>query len=104
MSRTSSNCWSPLKPIGWFRSFASAANTAFDPEQMQPFYVHQHIELPEIKRDVTHYILQKCDCPNCGMTVKAKLPANKTTGYGPRLTALGAELSGIKAMSCNDVK
>jgi len=79
-------------------------NTAFDQNKMQPFYVHQHIELPKIKLDVTHFILQQCDCPTCGRKVKAKLPAEKVTGYGPRLTAFVGELSGIKAMSRNDVK
>jgi transposase len=71
---------------------------------MQPFYVHQHIELPGIKLDVSHFILQQCDCPNCGRTVKAQLPPDKATGYGPRFTALVGELSGVKAMSRNDVK
>jgi transposase len=71
---------------------------------MQPFYVHQHIELPKIKMQVSHFVLQQCDCPNCGRTVKAKLPSDKATGYGPRFTALVGELSGIKAMSRNDVK
>jgi transposase len=79
-------------------------NTAFDQKQMQPFYTHQHIELPKIKLDVSHFILQQCDCPNCGRKVKAKLPAENSTGYGPRLTAFIGELSGIKAMSRNDVK
>ena len=82
----------------------SCGHSAFDPKQMQPFYVHQHIELPEIEMDVSHDILQQCDCPNCGKTVKAKLPPEVTTGYGARFTALIGELSGIKAMSRNDVK
>ena len=82
----------------------TCGNSEFDRQQMQPFYVHQHIELPEIKMDVSHFILQQCDCPNCGKTVKAKLPCNVSTGYGPRLTAFAGELSGIKAMSRNDVK
>jgi transposase len=71
----------------------------FDPKKMQPFYTHQHIELPKIQMDITHYILQRCNCPNCGRTVKAQLPQDKTTGYGPRFTAFVGELSGIKAMS-----
>jgi transposase len=82
----------------------SCGNTHFDPKQMQPFYVHQHIELPKIEMEVSHFILQQCDCPNCGKTVKAQLPPEKATGYGPRFTALVGELSGIKAMSRNDVK
>lgn len=79
-------------------------NWKFDPGTLQPFYVHQHIELPKINMDVTHYILQQCNCPSCGKTVKAKLPQEKATGYGPRLTAFIGELSGIKAMSRKDVQ
>jgi transposase len=82
----------------------SCGHSAFDQEKMQPFYVHQHIELPEIEMQVSHYILQQCDCPNCGKTAKATLPSDVSTGYGPRFTALIGELSGIKAMSRNDVK
>jgi transposase len=82
----------------------TCGHSDFDPKQMQPFYVHQHIELPKIKMNVGHYILHQCDCPNCGKTVKAKIPPDRTTGYGPRFTALIGELSGIKAMSRNDVK
>jgi len=82
----------------------SCGHLEFDPDQMQPFYVHQHIELPKIEMDVSHFILQQCDCPNCGKTVKATLPPEKSTGYGPRLTAFIGELSGIKAMSRSDVQ
>ncbi len=79
-------------------------HSTFDKNQMQPFYVHQHIELPEIDMEISHFILQQCDCPNCGRTVKAKVPQEKATGYGPRFTAFIGELSGIKGMSRNDVK
>lgn len=82
----------------------TCGNTVFNPNQMQPFYVHQHIELPKIKMEISHYILHQCDCPNCGKTVKATPPPDKSTGYGPRFTAFVGELSGIKAMSRNDVK
>jgi hypothetical protein len=66
----------------------SCGHAAFDQKQMQPFYVHQHIELPRIKLDVSHFILYQCDCSNCGRTVKAQLPPDKATGYGPRFTVL----------------
>lgn len=82
----------------------TCGHSDFDRRQMQPFYVHQHIELPEIEMKVAHYILQQCDCPNCGTTVKAKVPSEKATGYGPRFTAFIGELSGTKGMSRNDVK
>ncbi len=82
----------------------SCGHTQFDQQQMKPFYTHQHIELPEIEMDVTHYILHQCECPNCGKTVKGQTPVDKTTGYGPRFSAFIAEMSGIKKMSRNDVK
>jgi len=82
----------------------SCGHSVFDGQKLQPFYVHQHIELPKIEMQVSHYILHQCDCPNCGRTVKAKMPSDVSTGYGPRFTALIGELSGIKAMSRNDVK
>jgi transposase len=75
----------------------------FEGCHMLPFYTHQQIELPEIQMQVSHWILHRCHCPECGKTVKASLPKNICSGYGPRLSALIAELSGIKAMSRNDV-
>ena len=72
--------------------------------RMEPFYTHQQIELPEIAMEVSHWVLHRCRCPKCGKAVKAALPAGVRTGYGPRLSALVAELSGVKAMSRQDVK
>ena len=69
----------------------------------QAFYTHQHIEIPEIPIDVTHITLHKCKCPGCGKTLKARLPRHLQTGYGPRLSAFVAELSGIEGMSRHDV-
>jgi transposase len=82
----------------------TCGNTEFNQQTMLPFYAHQHIELPKIEMEVTHFILHECDCPKCGKTVKAQLPSDKATGYGPRLSAFIAEMSGIKKMSRNDVK
>ena len=76
----------------------------FEGCHMISFYTHQHIELPEIQMDVSHWVLHRCQCPECGKTVKAGLPTQVRSGYGPRLSAFVAELSGIKAMSRNDVK
>jgi transposase len=82
----------------------NCGNTDFDRCQTYPFYTHQRIELPKIEMDITHWILHRCDCPRCGKAVKACLPVEVRSGYGPRLSAFVAELSGIKAMSRNDVK
>ncbi len=78
--------------------------TVFKDEQMSPFYTHQLIELPRIEMDVEHYVLHRCTCPGCGKIAKASLPTAIRSGYGPRMCALIAELSGIKAMSRCDVK
>lgn len=82
----------------------NCGNTDFTPSPIEPFYTHQHIELPNIQMEITHWILHRCDCPKCGKTVKAVVPTPVRSGYGPRFSAFIAELSGIKAMSRNDVK
>jgi len=82
----------------------TCGHSDFSQQTMQPFYVHQNIELPKIKMDIRHFILQQCDCPSCGKKVKAKLPSEVSCGYGPRFSAFIGELSGSKAMSRNDVK
>lgn len=68
-------------------------------KNMQSFYTHQEIELPEIKMQVTHYVLYKGDCSVCGKKVKAVLPAEHRTGYGPRLSALIADIAGVQGSS-----
>jgi transposase len=76
----------------------------FDQQAMTPFYTHQHIELQRIPLNISHFVLNKCACPECGKTVKASLPASVCTGYGPRLSAFIGELSGLNGMSRKDVK
>lgn len=78
--------------------------TDFISDTVQPFYTHQHIELPEIKMDISHFILHKAKCKGCGQTVKAKLPEEFQTGYGPRMSALIAELSGSHGASRETVQ
>ena len=73
-------------------------------ESILPYYTHQHIELPEIEMDVTHYILHKGRCGSCGKTVKAKVPREFSSGYGPRLSAVIAELSGSHGASRQTVQ
>ena len=78
-------------------------------ENQQPFYTHQEIELPEIKMDVTHFILHEGDCIACGNKVKATVPQQHRTGFGPWLSALIGETSGIQSANwlaenyCQDV-
>ena len=82
----------------------SCGHRDFSRQAMTPFYTHQHIELEHIPLDITRFVLTKCDCPQCGKSVKAVLPASVRTGYGPRLSAFIGELSGLNGMSRNDVK
>lgn len=57
-------------------------------------YTHQHLELPEVKLEVTHFELQQAECACCGKVGKGTLPAPYKAGYGPRLSAVIAELAG----------
>lgn len=75
-----------------------------DQKSIKPFYIHQVIELPEIEMDVRHFILNQGTCSRCGCTVKAELPKESRTGYGPRLSALIAETSGIQGNSRETVQ
>ncbi len=54
--------------------------------------------------DVYHYILHKADCSICGQKVKAIIPRANRTGYGPRLSAAIAELSGTYGNSRGTVQ
>jgi transposase len=54
--------------------------------------------------DVIHYVLHQCSCLKCGNTVKAQLPNECRPGYGPRLSALIAEMSGTQGNSRETVQ
>ena len=82
----------PVRP-----GFCSCGNRKFD--DVEVFYTHQQIELPEIELKVTHYQLHKGDCSRCGRSVSARLAPVQRPGYGPRMSALIAELSGMQGVS-----
>jgi transposase len=65
-----------------------------DYENLEPYYTHQIIELPEIVLSVLHVILYKGRCSGCGKTGKAHIPFSLRIGFGPRLSALIVELTG----------
>lgn len=89
----------PTEVIPIIPQSCPCGNRHLDTKKMQPFYTHQHIELPQIQMLVTHYVLNQCQCDKCGKTVKAQLTKEQQPGYGPRLSALIAELSGIEGSS-----
>jgi transposase len=66
---------------------------------LTPYYTHQVIELPPIEMEIHHFVLQQGACAGCGRLLKAQVPSAHQAGYGPRLTALIAELAGIHRTS-----
>ena len=48
--------------------------------ERRTFHTHQHIELPEITMEFTHFLLREGDCAACGATVKASVPEGYATG------------------------
>lgn len=68
------------------------------------YYTHQEIELPVIQMDIRHFVLHEGRCATCGQEHKAGVPQEHRTGYGPRLSALIAEVSGIQGNSRETVQ
>jgi transposase len=73
-------------------------------KNIRAYYTHQHIELPEIVMQVTHFTLHKGECAACGKTVGGRVPDEFRTGFGARFTALVAELSGMDGSSRGTVR
>jgi len=69
-----------------------------------PYHTHQEAELPPIEMQITHFILHEGVCPRCGRLVKASVPKEHQSGYGPRLTALIADMSGTHGNSRSSVQ
>lgn len=69
-----------------------------------PYYTHQHIELPPIQMQITHFNLYKGKCADCGKINKGYVPEEFTAGYGPRFSALIVELAGIAGNSRDMIK
>jgi transposase len=63
------------------------------------YQTHQVIELPPIAMQSPPVLLHQARCVGCGQRLKAEVPAHQATGYGPRLTALIAELTGMQGTS-----
>ena len=61
-----------------------------DPEPL----AHQVVELPPVRPHVTEYRRHRLTCPRCGRVACAELPPGVSSGYGPRVEATAALLSG----------
>lgn len=55
---------------------------------------HQVVEIPPVRPHVTEYRRHRLPCPRCGRVTCAALPAEVRGGYGPRVQAVCAVLSG----------
>ena len=66
--------------------------TIVEPE---PYYIHQVIELPPIEASVSHVVLYRGHCSACGKMLKAHIPHAMRTGFGPRISAMMAELAAV---------
>jgi transposase len=65
---------------------------------------HQVIELPPVEPDVVEYRLHGLRCPCCDTMTRAELPSGVSAlGYGERLTAMVALLSGAYRLSYRQV-
>ena len=73
------------------------SNTYFP--ETKAYHTHQMIEFPEIKMSVTHFILHEARCVLCGKHIKARIPPEYQSGYGPRLSALIGEIAGNQGNS-----
>lgn len=63
-------------------------------------YRHQVVEIPEIKPYVEEHRLHQLECSECGTLTRAALPPEvPVSGYGVRLVAIAAILSGLYRLS-----
>jgi transposase len=77
-----------LRPAACDRCHAPLAGD--DPAPLR----HQVIELPPVRPHVTEYRRHRLACPRCGRVTCPALPAGVRGGYGPRVGAACALLSG----------
>ena len=56
--------------------------------------VRQVTELPEIQAEVTQFNVHTCSCASCGEWVKAEVPPEASSAFGPRLKGFISSLTG----------
>ena len=69
-------------------------------EEAKPAWVHQVVELPPIRAQVTEHRMHSVRCPKCRKLTRAPLPTEVGgKHFGPRLVGLGSLLNGRYRMS-----
>lgn len=85
-------CLRPTEVVELHPTRCECGGTRF--RDLEPYYIHQFIELPPAELIVKHLGLHRGRCSCCGKLNKALVPAEYRTGFGPRISALIAELCG----------
>jgi transposase len=65
----------------------------------RPYHTQQVIERPPIEMEIHHFVLQQGQGQGGGRQLKAQGPSPYQAGYGPRLSALSAELAAMHRTS-----
>jgi transposase len=86
-------CLRPTELVELFPRECSCGCRSF--AEHEPYYIHQVIETSEIKPEISHILLYRGRCLACGKTGKAHIPHEVRTGFGPRISALVAELAAV---------
>jgi transposase len=85
------------KVIPVFPETCDHCGAVLTPDPNQPtgkYWRHQVIDIPQPKPEVTEYQLQSIRC-SCGAENWGKIPQTARSGFGPRLTAFLAHLTGL---------
>ncbi len=85
-------CLRPTEVIELFPAQCECGGTEF--YDLEPYYIYQFIELPPTELTVKHIGLHCGRCSCCGKLNKALVPPENRAGFGPRISALIAELCG----------
>ena len=82
----------PVFPQAW--DHCGAPLTPWSDQPTGKYWRHQVIDIPEPKQQVAEYRLQCIRC-SCGTENWGKIPQAARSGFGPRLTAFLAHLTGL---------
>jgi transposase len=92
----------PTATVTLFPDVCTCGHAVF--ADLRPYHIHQVIELPVIRPEVTHWRLHQGWCLSCGTLCKATIPSEHGSGYGPRLTAYVGEMAGMVGASRSAVQ
>jgi transposase len=92
----------PTATVALFPETCACGHSGF--ADLRPYHTHQVIELPVIRPEVTHWRLHQGWCLSCGQRCKAPILGEQGSGYGPRVTSVVGEMTGIVGASRSAVQ